>query len=184
MKRVLVSALLVLAPAMAQAQEANSDTSSKSFQVIGRVPTLCSAGTLTGDGNFDLGVLIDLSTGVLRSDLSAPNKVLTGAFCTARSNIAITATPLTAQNYTATPPAGFSRQVNYVATASGWTTTPASFNTAAASNAAATQTRDSAFTGDITVGIGSYATAGGNALRLVGDLDYRGVVTVTLSAAQ
>lgn len=183
MMKLALPALLLLAPGAALAQDASTTTSNRSFQVVGQVPTLCSAGTLTGDGNYNLGVLIDLTTGLLRSDLSAPNKVLTGAYCTARSNITLQATPLVAQSYTTTPPAGFARQVNYVATASGWTTTPATFNTAAATNAAAVQTRTGAFTGDITVGIGGFATAGGNGLRLVGDPDYRGLVTVTLSAA-
>lgn len=37
---------------------------------------MASAATLTGDGTFDLGVLVDLTTGQLRTDLSAPNKLL------------------------------------------------------------------------------------------------------------
>lgn len=177
---ILSAAAALALPAMAQAQTANTDT--KTVGVVGTVPAQCFGGTLTGNGNFDLGVLVDLTTGVLRTDLSAPNKVLVGSFCTSRSTITIAATPLQAQNYVSNPPSGFSRTVHYQATASGWTATPATYNTGTASNSAATQTRASAFTGDITVAISNFSTDGGANLRLVGDDSYRGVVTVTLAA--
>jgi hypothetical protein len=179
---LFASALILLAlPGQALAQSA---TDTKTFTVIGNVPAMCAGGTLVGgNSTFDLGVLIDTTTGFLRTDLASPSKVLTGAYCSGRSNITVNATTMAAQNFTATPPAGFSRTVDYTATASGWTTTPASFNTAAATNAGATQARATAFTGDITVGIGGFATGGGSALRLVADTNYRGIVTVTLAAA-
>lgn len=170
-------------PSAAHAQEATS-TDTKTFLVTGNVPALCSGGTLDNNqGTFDLGVLINTSTGFLRTDLSAPARTLAGAFCSAQSTITVAATPLVAQNFTATPPSGFSRSVDYTATASGWTTTPASFTTSAANNTAATQTRSTAFTGDIAVGVANFATTGGNALRMVADTNYRGTVTVTLAAA-
>lgn len=175
-----VLASLALMPAAAHAQ---STTSTKEFAVIGNVPAMCSGGTLTGDGTFDVGVLINTTTGVLRTDLSAPDKILAGSFCSTRSTINVSATPMTAQNFTAAPPAGFSRTVNYTATASGWTSTAASYDTAAASNSAASQVRSTAFTGDITVAVSNFATGGGQSLRLVADPDYRGLVTVTLSVA-
>lgn len=179
---LLAPALALLAlPGVALAQ---SNTDTKSFAVIGTVPQMCAGGTLVGgNSTFDLGVLIDTTTGFLRTDLAAPNKVLTGAYCTGRSTITVSATALAAQTFTATPPAGFSRIVNYTATAAGWTTTAASFTTGAASNPAATQTRATAFTGDITVGIAGFSTGGGSGLRLVADTEYRGIVTVTLAAA-
>ena len=184
MRRILpfATALVVLAlPGTALAQ---STTDTKTFAVTGTVPAMCAGGTLVGgNGTFDLGVLIDTTTGFLRTDLTAPNKVLTGAFCSGRSTITVNATALAAVNFTATPPSGFSRMVNYTATATGWTTTAASFTTGAASNAAATQARATAFTGDITVGIGSFSTGGGSTLRMVADTEYRGIVTVTLAAA-
>lgn len=179
--------LLVAAavPMTVQAQTAGgSTTDSKSFSVTGNVPAICSGGTLSsGNSTFALGVLIDTTTGLLRTDLAAPNKVLTGSFCSTRSTISIAATPLAAQNFTATPPSGFSRSVNYTATASGWTTTAASFNTGSATNPAAVQSRDSAFNGDITVGISTFSTVGGTTLRPVADTSYLGTVTVTLTAA-
>lgn len=176
------AAMLVAATAT-QAREA-SDTDSQAFAVTGNVPPLCSGGTLSeADGSFDLGTLVDTTTGFLRTDLSAPAQVMGGAFCSARSTISVSATRLAAVNYTTTPPAGFSREIDYTATASGWTPTAATFATAASSNPGAVQTRDDAFTGAITVGVSGFATNGGSTLRPVADTEYRGIVTVTLSAA-
>ena len=177
---LIAAAATLAAPGLASAQA--SDRDSKTVGIVGTVPAQCFGGTLSGDGSFDLGVLIDLTTGRLRTDLAAPNEVLVGSFCTSRSTITVNASPLEAQNFTATPPSGFSRRVHYAATASGWTTTPATYNTATAANSAATQSRNSAFTGDITVAISDFATDGGETLRLVGDESYRGLVTVTLAA--
>jgi hypothetical protein len=152
--------------------------------ITGNVPPLCTAGTNTsGSGNFDLGVLTNVGTGLLRPDLAAPPKVLTGAFCSARSNITVSATPLLSVNNVATPSGGFSRTVNFTATAAGWTTAPATFTTGAASNPAATQLRATPFSGDITVSINGFSTGGGNGLRLVADPAYLGSVTVTLAVA-
>lgn len=178
----MASAALVALAASATVHAA-TDTDSKNFGVQGSVPPLCVGGTVGGGGEvFDLGVLINTTTGFLRTDLAAPDKVLAGSFCSARSTIAIVATPITAQTFTAAAPAGFSRSVDYLATASGWTTTAATFNTASATNSAATQTRDTAFSGPITVGIDGFATTGGSTLRLVADTEYRGLVTITLTA--
>jgi hypothetical protein len=174
-----------LAAALAAPASAQSTTDSESFQVIGNVPALCAAGTVTGGNNtIDLGVLTDTATGFLRSDLTAPPRIITGSFCSSRSTIRVEATPMVAQNFTAAPPAGFSRTVNYQATASGWTTTPATFSTAQTTNTAATQTRNTAFTGDITVSLSNFATGGGNTLRLVADNRYLGTVVVTLTAVE
>lgn len=179
------AASLALAAPLAAQDTGGSATDSEQFQVIGTVPALCSVGFPDNSGGvFDMGVLVDTTTGLLRTDLSAPDKTLAGAFCSARSTIVIAATPMLALNFAGTPPAGFSSAVNYVATARGWTVTPASFNTAATSNPAATQVRDTAFTGDITVGVSNFATAGGASLRPVADDQYLGEITVTLTAAE
>jgi hypothetical protein len=186
-----LSALVALAASFAfgsslAAQEAEASVSdSEQFQVIGTVPALCSVGIPDNSGGiFDMGVLVDTTTGLLRTDLTAPDKILGGAFCSSRSTIVIEATPMLALNFTGTPPAGFSSAVDYVATASGWTETAAAFNTASATNPAATQVRDSAFTGNITVGVSNFATAGGATLRPVADDEYRGEITVTLTATE
>lgn len=181
-KSLALVAALAATPAWAASEGGATDTDTKSFGVIGNVPALCVGGTLTNaDGNFDMGVLTNTTTGLLRTDLSAPDKLLAGSFCSARSTITVEASPMLAQNFTATPPAGYSRTVNYTATASGWTVTPASYATGALSNSAAVQQRDTAFTGDIVVGVSDFTTGGGSTLRLVADTNYLGTVTVTLA---
>jgi hypothetical protein len=166
----------------ASAQEATDTSTRGPIPVRGNVPALCSGGTLGGGGTaFEVGILINTSTGFLLPNLSAPPKTLTGAFCSSKSAITIVATPMTAQNFTATPPANFSRTVNYDASAAGWTTSPAVFSTGAASNPNATQQRATAFTGDITVSVSNFTTGGGDALRMVADPVYLGTVVVTLA---
>lgn len=182
MKKLTLSLLAVAA--LPVAAHAATDTDSKTLTVTGNVPAICTGGSVDGgNSTYDLGVLANTSTGLLRDDLSAPDKILTGSFCSIRSTISIEASPMTAQNFGSTAPAGFSRAVDYVATASGWTATAASFDTGAASNPAATQTQPNPFSGNITVAISDFATNGGNNLRLVSDTEYRGQVTVTLTAA-
>ena len=185
MKTLLISLAATAALLGASNAMAATDTATAGpIPVTGNVPTLCSSGTIVGgNGVFALGTLIDTSTGLLLPNLTAPTKVITGSFCNQRSTVSVSATPMTAQAFTGAPPAGFSNGVNYTATASGWTATAASFSTAAASNPAATQTRTTAFTGDITVGVSNFSTVGGPALRLVSDPVYQGLVTVTLAAA-
>jgi hypothetical protein len=178
----LSAAALLLAGGASTASAQSNTATAGPFPVTGNVPALCSTGTLSGTGAFPLGVLINTGTGFLRTDLAAPAQVLTSAFCTAQSTITISATPLLSQTVTGTPPNGFSRTVNYTATASGWTANAASFTTGAATNAAASQARSTAFQGDVTVSIGSFTTGGGNALRMVSDPSYVGNVTVTLAA--
>jgi hypothetical protein len=168
----------------AGAQATDTDTKGP-LPVRGNVPALCSGGALGGAGSaFELGVMIDTTTGFLRPDLSAPPKLLVGAFCSSRSQIKVDATPMAAQNFTTEPPAGFSRIVHYDATASGWTTSPAVFHTGAATNPAASQERSTAFTGDISVGVSNFTTAGGDSLRMVADTAYQGTVTVTLAVVE
>jgi hypothetical protein len=148
------------------------------------VPVLCAGGTLSAaDGAFNVGTMIDTSTGFLLRTLTAPSQTLAGSFCSPRSIIQVSATPMIAQNFNANPPPGFSKTVHYTATASGWTDVPATYATGSATNASASQTRNSAYTGNITVSVANFSTAGGDALRMVGDTSYLGLVTVTVSAA-
>jgi hypothetical protein len=179
----LVAATAMLAgaaPALAQSNNATSGP----LPVTGNVPALCSSGVLSQAANsFDLGVLVDTSTGFLLPTLSAPEKTLTGAFCSSRSTITIAATPMIAQNFTGAAPAGFSRSVHYVATASGWTEEAAVFATGAAANPAASRSRQTAFTGNIRVNVSDFTTAGGAGLRMVADPAYQGIVTLTLAVA-
>ena len=185
MKRILAISTLTASLAMAGAAAAAASSSTVGpLNVTGNVPALCSGGTVSNnDSTFALGTLIDTSTGFMLNNLSAPNKTVTGSFCNSRSTISVTATPLTAQAFTGTPPTGFTNALDYTATASGWTTTAASYTTNAASNPNATQTRSTAFTGDITIGVSGFAPVGGAALRPVSDPSYLGVVTITLAVA-
>lgn len=182
MKRLIATVALALAaasPALAQ-----STATTGPLPVTGNVPALCSAGTVTGGNSvFGLGVMIDTSTGFMLNNLSAPNKIVAGSFCNFRSTISVSATPMTAQSFVGAPPAGFANAVNFTATASGWTTTPASTTTGAASNPAATQLRLTPFSGDISIGVSGFSPVGGTGLRLVSDPAYSGTVTVTLAVS-
>lgn len=176
---------LTMLTAVAVASSATAQTLSPSasrgpIPVTGEVSAFCSLSAVNGgQESFDLGVLVDTSTGLLASDLAAEPKTLGASFCNARSNITVSASPLTAQTFTSTPPAGFSRTVDYVAQAAGWTPTPARFDTAASANAAASQLQASPLSADIVVSLSDFSTRGG-ALRLAGDDVYQGSVSVTL----
>jgi hypothetical protein len=179
---VILISVAVLAPAAAQA--ADPGPAESTVPVTGAVATLCVGGSVTGgDTAFNLGVLIDTTTGFMLSNLSAPPKTVIGSFCNTRSTIEVSATPMMAQSFTGAPPAGFTNALDYTATASGWTPTAASYVTDAPSNPAATQSRGSAYSGPITVAVSNFAPVGGAALRLVADAAYQGTVTVTLSVA-
>lgn len=181
MKLLVLSVALTCMATAAQAQ--SESDSSVPIPVIGDVPTLCSVQALDGDGVFNVGTLIDTTTGFLRDDLMVSPKVLTASYCNARSTISVSAERMTAQSYTSAAPTGFSTGVDFTATASGWTETAAVYATGAATHPAASQTRDSAHGGDITVSLSDFATQGGSSLRPVADPEYRGQVVVTLGVA-
>jgi hypothetical protein len=150
--------------------------------ITGNAPTFCTVGGLQGADNvFDLGILADTSTGLLLPSLSAPPKTMTGAFCNTGSTISISATPIEAQTVNGAPPSGYSDEIDFTATASGWTTSPAMFSTGAGANPQASQTRGTPFAGDIVVSIGDFETAGGSTLRMRADPEYRGSITLTLT---
>lgn len=173
--------LATLLTSQASAQQAPGLTStSPNMPVSGNVPTLCSVGGVGGQGSFPLGVLIDTATGKMRAGLSAPNQTITGSWCNAPSTVSISATQLSAVNFTATPPAGFSRSLNYTATASGFSALPASFTTGATTNTIATRQAAGPVTGPITIAV-SAVTPVGNDPFLVADTSYQGVITITLA---
>lgn len=182
LRPVLLSGLAVVsataAPAVVFAQ---ANPTQLTFPVTGSVARLCAIGAITGgDSTFAVGSLINPATGFLSATLSAPAKTVTGSWCNAPSTITLAATPLGATDV-ATAPAGFTRAVNYTATATGWSATPASFATGAATNPAAVQNATTATAGNITVAIGSFAAAGGDTLRPVASPTYQGAVTLTLA---
>jgi hypothetical protein len=173
----------VLCAGAAAAAGASASASAGPIPVNGTVTTFCSTGALSNDTSvFDLGVLTDPNTGLLRNDVAAVSKTLNGATCNALSTITVAAQPMTAQAFTSEPPQGFSRSVDYTATASGWTVTPAVYMTSAAQNPGASQSRNTPFTGPITLTLSNFSTTGGSNLRLVSDPVYSGAITVTLTA--
>ena len=183
--RFLIAATLAAAVSTAAgAASALSNTAGPvSVPVTAHVVTFCTTGTLVNDTTvFDLGVLTDPTTGELKNNIAPVSKTLNGAVCNAASTINVAAQPMTAQSFTIAAPSGFSRSVDYTATASGWTTTPAVYETGLSANAAATQTRPSAFSGQITVTLSDFNTTGGSTLRLVADPNYMGAIVVTLAA--
>lgn len=180
---LLAFSSLALASA-ASAQSVGPSDKVGPIEITGFVPNnICTLGSLSdGDNLFDVGVMVDTATGLLRNDLSAPPKVLTGTQCGSRSQLTIAATLMTAQAFVTTPPTGFSRGVDYTATASGWTPVAASYSTGAASNAAASQIRETGGAADIVISLSNFATSGGPSLRPVADDTYQGAVVVTLAA--
>jgi hypothetical protein len=176
----MVLGLLASSQVAAMAGEADGRVSIKGH-VTNQVCTLGTVGA--NDSIFNVGVLVDTSTGYLSSNLAVPPKILSGSFCNTKSVISISATPMTAQDVGASAPSGFSQGVDYTATASGWTTTPAAYTTSAAANPGASQIQPTAFSGNITVSLSNFATTGGNTLRLVSDPLYQGIVTITLAAS-
>ena len=151
--------------------------------VTGNVPALCSFGQVNTDvGPFALGVLIDTTTGFLRTDIDPAAKTITGSWCNAQSTLAVSAELMTAQNFTGTPPTGFSTGVHFTARATGWTAAPAVFSTGTeGAQAAATQTQTAPNASTITLDIDTFATRGGPTLRPVADTSYNGTVTLTLT---
>jgi hypothetical protein len=178
---IAANSFAILIAGQASAQQVPGLTStSPNMPVTGNVPTLCAVGAVGGQGSFPLGILIDTATGKMRVGLSAPDQTITGSWCNAPSSVSISATQLSAVNFTATPPTGFSRSLNYTATASGFSALPASFTTGAATNASATRVTGGPITGPITIAVSAVTPVGANPF-LVADTSYQGIVTITLA---
>lgn len=179
-----VLTLVAVAAGPVCAQTAGINSAGGPLPMTGQVGAVCTVGSVEGaDEVFDLGVLVDTTTGLLAPSLSAPPKILSGAYCNTRSRLEIAATPLVAQDFQTLAPEGFSTSVDFTATASGWTDAPARFRTGVATNPEAVQVRETAFAGQVVVAISDFATTGGPTLRPVADPEYRGAVVVTLTAA-
>ena len=172
--------MMVASQANAQARTPGLTSTSPNMPVTGNVPILCSVGILSGQGSFPLGNLIDNATGKMRQGLSAPDQTITGSWCNAPSTVSISATQLAAQTFTTTPPAGFSRTLNYTATASGFSALPASFTTGSTSNTTATRSVTGPITAPIIVAVSNVTPVGTDPF-LVADTSYLGIVTVTLA---
>jgi len=151
--------------------------------VNGTVPARCRVGEIRGAGDtFDLGVMIDTSTGLLRRDLSAPDKVVTGSFCNTQSVLTVRAVPMAPEDVTFLSSDAFTRRIDFIATASGWTETPARFKTSAGENqSGAAQIQPNPTDVDLILSLSDFTANGGADRRPVASDDYVGQVTLTLT---
>jgi len=177
--------LLLLAGLAAAMPAFGADGSaSTSVTITGSAAKVCALGPASAS-TLNVGALVNLSDGTL-APISEQFTTINNSWCNTASTIGIIATPLVAQNYTATPPAGFTRAVNYKATASGWTSPAAAFTTTGNSSGGGNGTTPASVPAtdpvaqQITVTVSNFATPGtGN--RLVADTNYSGQITVTLA---
>lgn len=178
MRRWLLPLLFVAAPAFADAP--NTGVDREVFRIGMSVPPLCILGEpASGSGAFDMGVMSDRQSGLLRDDLQAPDKRLVASFCNGPSILTIAALPMLVVGNAAARD-GFARRIDYVATARGWTDEAATFETDGASTQPdAIRRRAGPLEADILIGVSAFAVAGGNALRPVAGR-YAGTIVVTL----
>jgi hypothetical protein len=154
--------------------------------LTGSVGIACHLGS-PGESTLNVGTLANQADGTL-APISPQSTTIADSWCNAGSTISVLADPLVAQSYAGTPPAGFTKAVNYTATASGWAPTPASFTTTGDTSGGGngttpgSQSTDDPVAQTITVEVSSFATpSAGN--RLVADPNYSGTITITLNAA-
>ena len=187
MKKIACFGVLALlsSPSLVAAQPVTTVTTVTTgpLPVTGNVPPLCAFGAIDGtNGRFDLGVLINTSTGLLRTDLAPPTRTITGSWCNSRSSINVSGILMTAQGFNTAPPTGFSTGVDFQANATNWTSAPAVFSTGIpTAQTGATQVQTSPNASNIVLALSSFATRGGTTLRPVADPSYAGSVTLTLT---
>jgi len=158
---------------------------SATITVKGTVGSACRLGDLSSS-QIDLGQLSNNTDGTLASISGTPSTTITGSWCNTGSKIIIVASPLVAQGFAGAPSSGFTKAVNYTASASGWGSAIASDTTLGNSSGAestshsGSQTLNDPEANAITVSLSSFSTpASGD--RLVADSDYEGTITVTLA---
>jgi len=174
---------LIALPGVASADSPNTGEDREVFYINMSVPPLCLLGEVGDEeGQFDMGVLTDRSTGFLRRGLTAPAKRIQGSFCNGPSELNIEAVLMTPEGITGTPRRGFSRGVHFTATASGWTDVPARFRTSeTGTQPQATQRRDGPREADILIDVSDFEMNGGPDQRPVASRRYEGAVIVTLA---
>jgi len=178
LRLLLLGPLAALLPAVAMAD------GSATVTVTGSVGVACHL-SAPSVSSLSVGTLANLSDGTL-APITPQSITISDSWCNTGSTISVSATPMVAQSFSGAPPAGFTKAVNYTATATGWTPTPPSFTTTgdtsgnvSGSPAPGTATSNDPVAQTITVGVGSFTTpAAGN--RLVADPVYSGQVTITL----
>jgi hypothetical protein len=179
----LLIAPLVLglsAPAMAAPASATA-----TITVSGTVAGTCHLGA-PNDATLSLGSLVNTADGTLNPAIPTASTTIPGSWCNTGSKISISATPLVALGFSGAPPAGFTKAVNYTATASGWTGAGAAFTTNGDTSGVVTgsatpgsQTQNDPEANSIVVALSAYASPASGA-RLVADPHYQGIITVTL----
>ncbi len=174
-------ALLATAlPTHAQTNPTGPDNVTVRF--VGGVPPVCQIGGSTDTrGSFDLGVLIDTQTGLLRRNLAPPQKDLGDTWCNAPSQIEISAIELTPQGATAQLRSGFSNAIHYTATASGWTDTAATYRTdGATTQRDAVQIAPDPRVVPLVITASDFRLREGSATRPLASRAYLGAIRVTL----
>jgi hypothetical protein len=185
MTRKLGLALIVLAafPAAAMAQTTETGT----VAVQGQVRPVCILGN-PNPALVNLGQLSASSGPRTGKTTVIPNQTVTlpASFCNfAGSVVTVTATALTSSD-TSAPQPGFSRAVNYTATASNWASGSSTATTAALANGTVPTANGAGATqplpkiADITLTLSNF-TAPGDLILVAGN--YSGTVVVTLGPA-
>lgn len=176
-----VSGLVLAGPCASPGRADDSAT----VTVTGTVGSACHFGDLSS-AQIDVGQLSNNTDGTLASISGTPDTTITGSWCNTGSKITIVASPLVAQGYAGAPPSGFTKAVNYTASASGWGSTAASDTTlgnasgAESASHSGSQTMSDPEANTIAVSLSSFSTPGSGD-RLVADSDYEGTITVTLA---
>lgn len=153
--------------------------------VTGNAPGACTLG-VAGDKTLNIGEMVDPTTGELANISNPPSTSIAGSWCNTASTLTVLATPLVAQSFFGSPPSGFTKAVNYTATVSAWTTTPATFTTSGDvsgvqhNNTPGSEVQGSPSMATMVVSIGSFASPSAGDF-LVADPNYSGTITITLT---
>ena len=177
--------LLLAGLALAAAPPAFGDgTATSTITITGSAAQACHLGAAS-NSTLNVGTLANLADGTL-APVADRSTTIDGSWCNTASTLSIIAQPLVAQHYSGSPPAGFTKAVNYTAAASGWTSPSASFTTtgdrSGGGNGTTPGTADSAdpVAQQISVTVSTFATPSAGD-RLVADAEYSGQITVTLA---
>lgn len=157
------------------------------FRVSGNVHSTCSLGTSSGSLLISTTVP---SNGKLDTSLNGKTFNLSGLFCDAPSTIKLSATELRRSPPVDKVPNGQSEAANFTATATGWSSTPATVTTTETSPFGSTtvfvgtpRSQPSAKIGNLTVTVNNFTTVvGPNGLgqKLI-DGPYSATITVSLT---
>ena len=182
-----ISICLVAAAACTGATSFVHAAPPSNFPISGHVASTCSLGSSTGSLIISTTVP---SNGKLDASLNGRTFNLTGLFCDAPSTIKLSATELRRSPPVNKVPNGQSEAANYSATATGWSSTPATVTTTETSPFGSTtvfvgtpRSQPSAKIGNLTVTVNNFTTVvGPNGLgqKLI-DGPYSATITVSLT---